>query len=33
VPQLARLGAALFPKAAPEMQAVAAASATFDPRD
>ena len=31
VPQLARLGASLFPKVAPEMQAVAAASATFDP--
>src|SRR5262249_5991896 len=31
VPQLASLGATLFPKVAPEMQAVAAASATFDP--
>jgi len=31
VPQLANLGATLFPKVAPEMQAVAAASATFDP--
>lgn len=31
VPQLASLGASLFPKVAPEMQAVAAASATFDP--
>jgi lysozyme family protein len=31
VPQLARLGATLFPKVASEMQAVAAASATFDP--
>jgi peptidoglycan hydrolase-like protein with peptidoglycan-binding domain len=29
--QLASIGAALFPKVAPEMQAVAAASATFDP--
>jgi len=31
VPQLASIGAALFPKVAPEMQVVAAASATFDP--
>jgi len=31
VPQLASLGASLFPKVAPELQAVAAASATFDP--
>jgi hypothetical protein len=31
VPQLASLGASLFPKVAPEMRAVAAASATFDP--
>jgi hypothetical protein len=31
VPQLASLGASLFPKVAPGMQAVAAASATFDP--
>ena len=31
VPQLASIGAALFPKVAPELQVVAAASATFDP--
>ena len=31
IPQLADIGAALFPKLAPEMQVVAAASATFDP--
>jgi hypothetical protein len=31
VPELVRLGATLFPKVAPEMQVVAAASATFDP--
>jgi|SRR5258708_25481942 hypothetical protein len=31
VPQLASLGATLFPKVSPEMQTVAAASATFDP--
>ena len=31
IPQLANIGAALFPKVAPEMQVVAAASATFDP--
>ena len=31
VPQLASLGASLSPKVAPELQAVAAASATFDP--
>jgi Putative peptidoglycan binding domain len=31
IPQLASIGAALFPKVAPEMQVVAAASATFDP--
>jgi len=31
VPELASLGATLFPKVAPELQTVAAASATFDP--
>jgi len=31
IPQLASIGAALFPKVAPELQVVAAASATFDP--
>jgi len=31
IPQLASLGASFFPKVAPEMQVVAAASATFDP--
>jgi hypothetical protein len=31
IPQLTSIGAALFPKVAPGMQAVAAASATFDP--
>jgi peptidoglycan hydrolase-like protein with peptidoglycan-binding domain len=31
IPQLTELGAALFPKVAPAMQVVAAASATFDP--
>lgn len=31
IPQLASIGAALFPKVSPEMQVVAAASATFDP--
>jgi hypothetical protein len=31
VPQLADIGASLFPKVAPELQLVAAASATFDP--
>ena len=31
IPQLAEIGAALFPKVPAEMQLVAAASATFDP--
>jgi len=31
IPQLASLGASFFPKVAPEMQVVAAASATLDP--
>jgi murein L,D-transpeptidase YcbB/YkuD len=31
IPQLADIGAALFPKVAPELQIVAAASASFDP--
>jgi peptidoglycan hydrolase-like protein with peptidoglycan-binding domain len=31
IPQLTEIGAALFPKVAPEMQVVAAATATFDP--
>jgi murein L,D-transpeptidase YcbB/YkuD len=31
IPQLAEIGAALFPKVPAEMQVVAAASATFDP--
>jgi lysozyme family protein len=31
IPQLVNIGAALFPKVAPDMQVVAAASATFDP--
>jgi peptidoglycan hydrolase-like protein with peptidoglycan-binding domain len=31
IPQLANIGTALFPKVAPELQVVAAASASFDP--
>jgi putative chitinase len=31
IPHLASIGAALFPKVTPEVQVVAAASATFDP--
>jgi peptidoglycan hydrolase-like protein with peptidoglycan-binding domain len=31
IPKLSNIGAALFPKVAPDMQVVAAASATFDP--
>jgi hypothetical protein len=31
IPQLSNIGAALFPKVAPDLQVVAAASATFDP--
>jgi peptidoglycan hydrolase-like protein with peptidoglycan-binding domain len=31
IPQLSNIGAALFPKVPPDLQVVAAASATFDP--